>query len=100
MFEVLATVEDRAAELALGPVVAVDFAAGEIELAFSVLAANVQGAHDAVGRVLHLIDSDTDVKLTPEPQQRARRKRTRSAAPSASPRALSISCAVWRSVQR
>lgn len=65
MFEVLSVVEDRAADVALGPVVAVDFAAREIELAFIVEADDVQGAHAAVGRVLQTIDSASDVNLTP-----------------------------------
>lgn len=65
MFDVLAVVEDRAADIALGPVVAVDFAEREIELAFSVQAADVRGANDAVGKVLGIIGSDTGVDLTP-----------------------------------
>jgi hypothetical protein len=60
-FAVLAAVEEHAADVALGPVVAADFSDHAIEVAFTVLHDAPSGAHAATSRVLEVIEEYTPI---------------------------------------
>lgn len=65
MFDVLAVVEQHAEDIALGPVVSVDFDKGLIDLGFNVEAQSLEHAQNRVREVLGIIEVNTEVNFTP-----------------------------------
>jgi hypothetical protein len=65
MYEVLGVVEQRAEDIALGPVVAVDYDERIIDLGFNVEAPTLEQSQQRVADVLKLIEQYTDVQFTP-----------------------------------
>jgi len=65
MLDVLGVVEAHAEDVALGPVVSVDFGGHHIDLGFCVEAASLEQANARVAQVLQIIEQHTDVQFTP-----------------------------------
>jgi hypothetical protein len=65
MLDVLGVVESHAEDVALSPVVAVDFAKHHIDLGFCVEADTLEQAHSKVAQVLQRIERHTEVQFTP-----------------------------------
>jgi hypothetical protein len=63
MFAVLEAVEQHAADIALGPVVAVDFDAHAIELAFCVCHRTQADAQQKIADVMAVVEQHTPVKF-------------------------------------
>jgi hypothetical protein len=65
MLDVLGVVEQHAEQIALAPVVAVDFGKRHIDLGFSVEADSLELANAQMGEILQIIERNTDVQFTP-----------------------------------
>jgi hypothetical protein len=71
MFDVLRVVETEGKDIALGPVVAVDFEGRLIDLGFNVEADTPAQSQGKVGKLLHIIEQHSDVQFT-ETESRSR----------------------------
>ncbi len=72
MYGVLGVVEDHADEIALGPVVAVDFEDRLIDLAFTVQASSLEQAQQRVLDVIGIVEAKADLGFTPTATSSAR----------------------------
>jgi hypothetical protein len=61
--DVLEAVEAHAADIALGPVIALNTHSCAIKLRFDVLAANDAEIHEKIGKIIAIILSETDLAL-------------------------------------
>jgi hypothetical protein len=64
MFEVLEVVERDGPDRVLGPVVAANFDAGQIELLFTARADTISGAQALVAEVIATVERHTDINFT------------------------------------
>ena len=61
--DVMEALESHAADLALGPVVALNMAACSIKLRFNVLATTDAEIHKRIAKILAIIERETDLEL-------------------------------------
>jgi hypothetical protein len=64
MFDVLQVVETEGKDIALGPVVALDFEERMIDLGFNVEADTPAQSQSKVSKLLHIIEEHSDVQFT------------------------------------